>query len=55
MVHCVYQKIGQAKAWDHTPEHHRHNKEKAWYDKVKRIEVLPSRGPDKARVGSEDC
>jgi hypothetical protein len=33
----LYQKIGQAKAWDHTPEHHRHNKEKAWYDKVKRI------------------
>jgi hypothetical protein len=31
----LYQKIGQQKAWDHTPERHRYNKEKAWYDKVK--------------------
>ena len=31
----VYQKHGQEKSWNQVPDRHIHNKEKAWYEKVK--------------------
>jgi cytochrome oxidase assembly protein ShyY1 len=31
----IYQKHGQGKLWDNEPDHNRHNKEKAWYERVK--------------------
>jgi hypothetical protein len=31
----LYQKYGQAKAWNQVPDKNRHEKEKAWYEKVK--------------------
>jgi hypothetical protein len=31
----IYKSIGQAKLWKKESDHYRHDKEKAWYDKVK--------------------
>ena len=40
----LYEKAGQIKKWEETPEYNVHKSEKTWYDKVKskRTGVLPS-------------